>query len=106
MLCSSSGVIANAMERVLLSALGGQRVGSQRPHPPMDLADLDARALHLQINSIECSMSKNYATGAQDYINFCILYLLPLDPMPTNLSRYVAYLSQFIASAPKYLTGV
>ena len=64
----------------------------------MDLADLDAYALHLQINSIEHSTSKNYAMGAQDYINFCILHSLPLDPMPTTLSHYVAYSSQFIAS--------
>ncbi|PBK70502.1 hypothetical protein ARMSODRAFT_866301, partial [Armillaria solidipes] len=31
---------------------------------------------------------------------------LPLDPTPTTLSRYIAYTSQFIASGPKYLTGV
>jgi hypothetical protein len=72
----------------------------------MELADLDARALHLQVNSIERSTLKNYATGACDYINFCILHSLPLDPSPTTLSCYVAYSSQFIASAPKYLTGV
>jgi hypothetical protein len=47
-----------------------------------------------------------YATGARDYINFCIAHSLPLDPTPSTLSRYVAYTSQFIASAPKYLTGV
>ena len=29
-----------------------------------------------------------------------------MDPTPTTLSRYVAFSSQFIASAPKYLTGV
>ena len=72
----------------------------------MDLAYLDARALYLQVNAIEQSTSKNYATGARDYINFCILHSLPLDPTPTTLSCYVAFSSQFIASAPKYLTGV
>ena len=72
----------------------------------MDLADLDARTLLLQVNSTEHSTSKGYATGAQDYINFCILHSLPLDPTPTPLSRYIAYSSQFIASGPKYLTGV
>ncbi|KAF8218767.1 hypothetical protein L208DRAFT_1469637 [Tricholoma matsutake] len=72
----------------------------------MDLTDLDARALHLQVNSIEHSTSKNYATGARDYINFCLLHSLPLDPTPTTLSRYIAYSSLFIASGPKYLTGV
>ena len=94
------------MERVLLNALGGKRTAPRVPRPPMELADLDARALYLQVNSIERSTSKNYATGARDYINFCILHSLPLDPTPTTLSRYVAYSSQFIASRPKYLTGV
>lgn len=94
------------MERVLLSALGGQSTAPRVHHPPMNLADLDARTLHLQVNSIERSTSKNYATGARDYINFCILHSLPLDPTPTTLSRYIAYSSLFIASGPKYLTGV
>ena len=94
------------MESVLLSALGGRRTTPQVPRPPMDLADLDARALHLQVNSIERSTSKHYATGAWDYINFCILHSLPLDPTPSTLSRYIAYSSLFIASGPKYLTGV
>ena len=94
------------MERVLLSALGGQRSRPRVPRPPMDLADLDARTLFLQVNSIERSTSKGYTTGARDYINFCILHSLPLDPTPTTLSRYIAYSSQFIASGPKYLTGV
>ncbi|KAF9472079.1 hypothetical protein BDN70DRAFT_769442, partial [Pholiota conissans] len=31
---------------------------------------------------------------------------LPLDPTPLTMSRYIAYTSQFIGSAPKYLTGV
>ncbi|KAF8890539.1 hypothetical protein CPB84DRAFT_1683566, partial [Gymnopilus junonius] len=31
---------------------------------------------------------------------------LPLDPTPSTLSCYIAYTSQFIASAPKYLSGV
>ncbi|KAF9003754.1 hypothetical protein BDZ89DRAFT_882483, partial [Hymenopellis radicata] len=30
---------------------------------------------------------------------------LSLDPTPETLSRYIAYTSQFIASAPKYLSG-
>jgi hypothetical protein len=94
------------MERVLLSTLGGQHTAPRVPCPPMEISDIDARALHLQVNSIERSTSKNYATGARDYINFCIMHSLPLDPTPTTLSRYIAYSSQFIASAPKYLTGV
>jgi hypothetical protein len=94
------------MESVLLSALGGRRTAPRVPRPPMELADLDARALHLQVNSIERSTSKHDATGARDYINFCILHSLPLDPTPSTLSRYIAYSSLFIASGPKYLTGV
>jgi hypothetical protein len=100
------GASAGTMERVLLSALGGKKTAPRVPCPPMELADLDARALYLQVNSIERSTSKNYATGAWDYINFCILHSLPLEPTPTTLSRYIAYSSQFIASGPKYLTGV
>ena len=94
------------MERVLLNAMGGKSTTPRVPRPPMELGDLDARALYLQVNSIERSTSKNYATGARDYINFCILHSLPLDPTPTTLSRYIAYSSQFIASGSKYLTGV
>jgi hypothetical protein len=52
------------MERVLLNVLGGKEATPRVPRPPMELADLDARALYLQINSIERSTSKNYATGA------------------------------------------
>ena len=92
------------MECVLLSALGGRHAHVARP--PMDLAEMDALALHLQVNAIERSTSKGYATGARDYVNFCILHALPLDPTPTTLSRYIAYSSQFIALGPKYLTGV
>jgi hypothetical protein len=91
------------MEGALLALLGG-RDGISRP--PMDLSSLDDRVLHLQINSIEKSTTKGYATGARDYIQFCLIHNLPLNPTPQTLSRYIAYRSQFIASAPKYLTGV
>jgi hypothetical protein len=94
------------MEGVLLSALGGQSTARRVTRPPMDLADLDKWTLHLQVNSIEHSTTKGYATGARDYVNFCILHGLPLDPTPQTLSRYIAYTSLFIASGPKYLTGV
>jgi hypothetical protein len=40
------------------------------------------------------------------YINFGIFHSLPLDPTPSTLSHYIAYSSLFIASSPKYLTGV
>ena len=100
------GASASVMKRVLLSTLGGKKTTPHVPHPPMELADLDACVLYLQVNSIKCSTSKNYATSTQDYINFCILHPLPLDPTPTTLSHYIAYSSQFIASGPKYLTGV
>jgi hypothetical protein len=106
MLFSSMGAIAGTMERVLLSVLGGQRTSPHVPRPPMESVDLDAHTLYLQVNSLERSTLKNYTTGARDYINFCILHPLPLDPTPTTLSCYIAYSSQFIVSAPKYLTGV
>jgi hypothetical protein len=69
------------------------------------LADLDARAHFLQVNSIEKSTRNGYVTGARDYITFCIKNCLPLDPTPQTLARYIAYTSLFIASGPKYLTG-
>ena len=93
------------MEAVLLSALGGHSSHMRNACPPMSLDALDDRARHLQTNAIEISTAKGYATGARDYINFCLSFSLPLTPTPQNLSRYVAYTSKFIASAPKYLTG-
>jgi hypothetical protein len=92
------------MEGVLLAALGGTR-GQNSSRPAVPLSDLDARALTLQINAIEKSTAKNYATGARDYISFCMRHNIPLEPTPTTLSRYIAYTSQFISSAPKYLSG-
>src|ERR1700733_12967096 len=93
------------MERGLLSTLG-EEGHSTCASPPHGAGRPWGRALYLQVNSIERSTLKNYATGARDYINFCILHSLPLDPTPTTLSRYIAYSSQFIASRPKYLTGM
>ncbi|OCH83648.1 hypothetical protein OBBRIDRAFT_710281, partial [Obba rivulosa] len=55
--------------------------------------------------AIELSSAKHYATGARDYISFCLSHSLPLDPTPQTLARYIAYTSRYIASAPKYLTG-
>jgi hypothetical protein len=91
------------MEGVLLSILGGERMRVSRPR--MELTDLDTRTRYLQINSIERSTAKGYATGARDYINFCLTHSLSLNPTPQTLSRYIAYTSQFISSGPKYLTG-
>ena len=91
------------MEGVLLSVLGGKHTRVSRPR--MELADLDARTRYLQINSIERSTAQGYATGARDYINFCLRHSLSLEPTPQTLSRYIAYTSQFISSGAKYLTG-
>ena len=55
------------MERVLLSALGEHGNMCSHARPPMDLADLDRRTLFLQVNAIEKSTVKGYATGARDY---------------------------------------
>jgi hypothetical protein len=93
------------MEKVLLSALGGS-FSPRTTRPPMSLGDLDSRTVHLQINAIEKSTIKGYVTGARDYISFCLAHGLSIEPTPQTLSRYVAYTSFFIASAPKYLTGV
>ncbi|KAF5383038.1 hypothetical protein D9615_004923 [Tricholomella constricta] len=90
---------------VLLSALGGSGV-KRSTRPPVDLDDLDRYALHLQVNAIEKSTALGYATGARDYINFCLGAKLPLDPTPLTLSRYIAFTSRHIASGPKYLSGV
>ncbi|KAF8220064.1 hypothetical protein L208DRAFT_1417220 [Tricholoma matsutake] len=91
------------MEGTLLAILGGRDTSS---HAPMNLSSLDERVLHLQTNAIEKSTSKGYATGARDYIQFCLAHHLPLDPTPQTLARYIVYTSLFIASGPKYLTGV
>jgi hypothetical protein len=92
------------MEGVLLSLLGGGN-RSRTTRPRMNLSDLDNRTKFLQVNSIEKSTAKGYATGARDYISFCVNHSLPLDPTPQTLSRYIAYTSQFISSGPKYLSG-
>src|SRR5882757_8294990 len=94
------------MEGVLLSALGGHGEAVSRARPPMDLGDLDKRTLYLQVHAIEKSTVNGYATGARDYLRFCLTHSLPIDPTPQTLARYIAYTSQFIASGPKYLTGV
>ena len=75
-------------------------------HPPVKLDDLDARVLHLQSHALEKTTVDGYSTGARDYLRFCRLHHLPLDPTPQTLSRYIAYTSLSIASGPKYLTGV
>lgn len=61
MLYSSTGAYASTMEGVLLNALGGQGAKPRVPRPPMNLVDLNACALHLQVNSIERSTFKHYA---------------------------------------------
>lgn len=71
----------------------------------MDLEKLDELVLYLQVHAIERSTRNNYTTGARDYLRFCRIHNLPLDPTPQTLSRYIAYTSRFIASGPKYLTG-
>jgi hypothetical protein len=92
------------MEGVFLKTLGGSRAG-HKTRPPLDLATIDNRASFLQASSIELSTKRGYQTGARDYIIFCVNHQLPIDPTPLTLSRYIAYTSQFVASAPKYLSG-
>ncbi|KAF5376460.1 hypothetical protein D9615_008600 [Tricholomella constricta] len=95
---------AGAMEGLLLSALGGSGA-SRSTRPAVDLASLDEYARHLQVSALEKSTALGYATGARDYIRFCISANLPLDPTPLTLSRYIAFTSRHIASGPKYLSG-
>ena len=91
------------MEGMLLNPLGDR---TPRPaRPPLKLEDLDARVSHLQAHALERSTLGGYSTGARDYIRFCRLHHIPLDPTPQTLSRYIAYVSLSIASGPKYLTG-
>jgi len=94
------------MEGVLLNALGGPETFSKLARPPMPLSVLDERVYFLQANAIEKSTSSGYATGARDYIKFCLSHGIALDPTPDTLARYIAFTSKFIASGPKYLTGV
>lgn len=95
------------MEGVLLNLLGGN-VGSLAHHsrPVVRLSDLDDRLALLQSNALDQSTVRGYAIGARDYLRFCLLHHLPLDPTPLTLARYIAYTSQFIASGPHYLSGV
>ena len=94
------------MEGVLLDSLGGSSAHRSRAtRPPLSLSILDERVRYLQSNAIELSTWKGYSTGARDYINFCLNHCLSLNPTPETLSRYIAYSSIYIASAPKYLTG-
>ncbi|KAF8811953.1 hypothetical protein BYT27DRAFT_7221270 [Phlegmacium glaucopus] len=61
--------------------------------------------LHLQTHSLEKSTISGYTTGARDYLHFCRIHDIPLNPTPETLSRYIAFTSLNIASGPKYLTG-
>lgn len=91
------------MEGMFLNTLGELAPRSARP--PLKLDDLDARVSHLRSHALEKSTVGGYSTGARDYIRFCHLHHLPLDPTPQTLSRYIAFTSLSIASGPKYLTG-
>jgi hypothetical protein len=91
------------MEGVFLKELGELAPRSARP--PVRLEDLDDRVLHLQTHALEKSTIGGYSTGARDYIRFCQIHRIPLDPTPQTLSRYIAFTSLSIASGPKYLTG-
>jgi hypothetical protein len=91
------------MEGVLLDCLGEPAPRSARPS--LRLEDLNARVSHLQSHALEKSTIGGYSTGARDYVRFCQLHQIPLNPTPQTLSRYIAFTSLTIASGPKYLTG-
>ncbi|KAF8805750.1 hypothetical protein BYT27DRAFT_7059340, partial [Phlegmacium glaucopus] len=92
------------MEGVLLDALGEPGT-VRKARPILTLKEIDEHASFLRHSSIEKSTLKGYQTGVRDYISFCFNHHLPLNPTPLTLSRYIAFSSQSIASAPKYLTG-
>ena len=91
------------MANLLLDAIGGWDISS---HPPMPLSALDERVSHLTANAIERSTKKGYSTGVKSYVCFCLIHNLPLNLTPQNLARYIAYVSQYINSAPQYLSGI
>ena len=91
------------MAGLLLDATGGWDLSS---HPPMPLSTLDEQVSHLTANAIEQSMKKGYSTGVKSYIHFCVIHNLPLNPTPQNLTCYIAYVLQYINSAPQYLSGI
>src|SRR6266550_5154130 len=91
------------MANLLLDAIGGWDISS---HPPMPLSALDEWVSHLTANAIERSTKKGYSTGVKSYVRFCLIHNLPLNPTPQNLARYIAYVSQYINSAPQYLSGI
>ena len=92
------------MEGHLLSFLSR---APRRPvaRPSLPLSAIDEHIALLHAHAIEPSTRRNYSTGARDYILFCSIHGLPLDPTPLTIARYVAYTSLRIASAPKYLSG-
>ena len=102
-LLSSMRTSASAMEGVFLNTLG--EPASQLTCPPLKLADLNSRVLHLQSHAIEKSTIASYSTGVRNYIQFCQQHHLWLDPTPQTLLHYIAYSSLTIASGPKYLTS-
>ena len=98
------GAVTSMMERELLRILG--RSQPLCPScPSMALSNLDSQAYFLQAHFIKVPTAHGYATGTHDYINFCINHTLPRNLIPSTLAHYIAYTSQDIASAPKYLTG-
>ena len=95
------------MEGILLNLLGGNDGALLHPsRPPVSLSYLDDRLRYLQANALDRSTTRGYAVGARDYLRFCFQHHLPVDPTPLTLARYIAYTSQFIASGPRYLSGV
>jgi len=55
---------------------------------------------------IKMSTLGGYAMGTWNYMKFCLSHHIALDPTPKTLVWYIAFTSNFIASGPKYLTGV
>ena len=98
------GALAGVLAGKLLNSVGGSS-SKCRARPYMSLKEIDRYASFLQKSALKKSTTKGYQTGAHDYISFCHTHNLSLRPTPQTLSQYIAYTSNSIASAPKYLTG-
>ena len=80
------------MEGVLLNLFSGNDgLVVHHSRPQVSLTDLDSRLSLLQANALDRSTVHGYATGARDYLHFCLQHHLPFDPTPLTLARYIPY---------------
>ena len=76
------------MEGVLLNLFSGNDgLVVHHSRPQVSLTDLDSRLSLLQANALDRSTVHGYATGARDYLCFCLQHHLTFDPTPLTLAR-------------------